>query len=139
MKLSIHTDGGSRGNPGKSGCGVVVYGDKHDIIFQQSQYLGIKTNNEAEYFGLLNALNWLTSNQANYQIDQVTIYMDSELIVRQMEGSYKVKAPNLKSHFQNASQIVSQLPFPVSFSHVLRHKNQLADQLANSAMDSHEN
>ena len=92
MNLSIYTDGGSRGNPGRSGCGVVIYDDKNNIVFQQSQYLGIKTNNEAEYFGLINALSWLSKNQSNYSIDKVTIFMDSQLIIRQMQGLYKVKA-----------------------------------------------
>ena len=138
MNLSIYTDGGSRGNPGRSGCGVVIYDDKNNIVFQQSQYLGIKTNNEAEYFGLINALSWLSKNQSNYSIDKVTIFMDSQLIIRQMQGLYKVKAKNLIQYFANAKDIIRDLSFSISFSHVLRHKNKLADQLANLAMDQGE-
>jgi ribonuclease HI len=135
MNLSIYTDGGSRGNPGRSGCGLVVYDDLDNILFQQSLYLGIKTNNQAEYSGLVSALNWLSSNQQNYSIDKASIFMDSQLIIRQMQGIYKVKSKNLIAHFQKAKDIVSQLSFPISFKHVLRDKNTLADELANSAMD----
>lgn len=135
MNLSIYTDGGSRGNPGISGCGVVVYDHQDNVLFQQSAYLGIKTNNEAEYFGLINALDWLSQNCQKYQIDKVTIYMDSQLIVRQMQGIYKVKSAKLISHFQKAKKIIGQFDFPLVFSHVLRHKNKLADHLANLAMD----
>jgi len=138
MKLNIYTDGGSRGNPGHSGCGIVIY-DRHSLIYQKSYYLGIKTNNQAEYMGLINALNWLVKNQSDRSIDQVTIYMDSQLIVRQMQGLYKVKSVNLRPYFTQAKNIIDQLPFPVTFVHILRDKNKLADQLANLAMNKGDN
>lgn len=135
MKLYIHTDGGSRGNPGHSGCGVVIYDHTHTLIYQQSHYLGVKTNNEAEYIGLTYALNWLSQNYIGKSIDQVYIYMDSQLIIRQIQGLYKVKSVNLQPLFAKARNIIDQLPFPITFVHILRDKNKLADQLANLAMD----
>jgi len=135
MHLSIHTDGGSRGNPGHSGFGFVVYCPKGDILHQGSQYLGIKTNNEAEYAGLLSALTWLKSYSQDHPVFSVDFFMDSELIVRQVQGVYKVKAGNLLPIFNSVRSILSDFSFPVKFTHVLRDKNKIADQLANLAMD----
>lgn len=135
MHLSIYTDGGSRGNPGHAGYGLVVYDSQQQIIHQASHYLGIKTNNEAEYQGLLSALVWLQNYSQDHSLTSVNFFMDSELIVRQIQGSYKVKAANLRPVFNQIKAILSSLNFPVKFTHVLRHKNAKADQLANLAMD----
>ena len=135
MDLSIHTDGGSRGNPGHSGYGFVVLDNQNNIVHQGSQYLGIKTNNEAEYQGLLAALTWLKTYSSSTQVTKVTVYMDSQLIVRQIQGFYKVKADNLKPIFTQIQSLLSSFPFLVSLSHVTRDKNTLADKLANLAMD----
>lgn len=135
MHLLIYTDGGSRGNPGPSGYGFAVTDSQNQIIHQDSKYLGIKTNNEAEYQGLLSALIWLQNNSQDHPIASVDFFMDSELIVRQVQGAYKVKATNLIPIYNQIKTILSTFPFPIKFTHVLRHKNQLADQLANFAMD----
>jgi len=135
MHLSIHTDGGSRGNPGHAGFGFVVYNSAGDILHQDSQYIGIKTNNEAEYAGLLSALTWLQDYSKNNPVFSVDFFMDSQLIVRQVQGAYKVKATNLIPIFNQIKSLLSSFSFPVRFTHVLRHKNKIADQLANLAMD----
>ena len=134
MFISIYTDGGSRGNPGVSGVGVVVYSDDK-IIFQLSQYLGIKTNNEAEYTALLLALKWLLDQKDILKIEKANFFLDSQLIVRQMQGLYKVKAPNLKHFFQEAQKLVQLISIPIVFKDIPREQNTVADSLANIAMD----
>jgi ribonuclease HI len=134
MILSIYTDGGARGNPGQSGIGVVVF-DKDKIIFKQSKYLGIRTNNEAEYTGLVCALEWLLNQKEILKIEQVNFFLDSQLVVRQMQGLYKVKAVNLRQYFQKAQELVKLISLPINFQDIPREKNTIADQLANEAMD----
>lgn len=135
MEVNIYTDGGSRGNPGISGYGLVVYDDQKKILYQESKFLGVKTNNEAEYSALLGALNWLKNNQKSHQIDKVTFFADSQLLVRQLQGLYKVKAPNLKDYFIQCQQLLTQLNLDYSFKDIQRHFNTVADELANQAMD----
>ena len=133
MKISIYTDGGARGNPGISGFGLVVLDPQGNSLHQQSQFLGIKTNNEAEYLGLIAALTWLKDNQSD--VTTVDFYSDSQLMVRQLNGQYKVKSPNLKPLFLTAKKLISQIKPPISFLDIRRHKNKIADALANQAMD----
>ncbi|MBU3935260.1 ribonuclease HI family protein [Patescibacteria group bacterium] len=135
MEVSIYTDGGARGNPGISGFGLVVLDQSQKIIHQQSQFLGIKTNNEAEYLGLIAALTWLKDNYDSLSITQANYYSDSQLLVRQIKGSYKVKAQNLLPLFLSAKTLLSQIPIPFHPQDIRRHHNQLADSLANQAMD----
>jgi len=139
MTLTIHTDGGSRGNPGHSGFGVVVEDESKDILYQRGIYLGIKTNNEAEYAGLIHALEWVSNYQNEHKIDSIIILMDSELIVRQINGQYKVKASHLRPLYLRCLDLISQIQCPVSFSHTLRQGNETADSLANLAMDNRYN
>lgn len=134
MNITVYTDGGSRGNPGHSGYGLVIYDEFQKILFQESKYLGTKTNNEAEYSGLIGALDWLSKNQ-DKKISKINFYSDSQLMVRQLQGKYKVKAPNLKPFFQKAQQLISSIKIPIIFQDIRRDFNQLADDLANQAMD----
>lgn len=138
MEISVYTDGGSRGNPGPAGYGLVIYDQHQQIIHQNQQYLGIKTNNEAEYSGLLAALTWVVANQDKLNIQKVIFHSDSELLVRQLTGQYKVKSVNIKPLFAQAQVLLSQLQVPVSFHHLYRESNTLADSLANAAMDQHD-
>lgn len=133
MILSVFTDGGSRGNPGISGCGVVIKNDDQ-IIFQKGRFLGVGTNNEAEYQGLITALEYLVSNPTT--VEKINIFMDSQLVVRQIQGIYKLKSPNLIPLNHQVSELLSQLTVPYEFTDVRREFNSLADQLANQAMDS---
>ncbi len=134
MNITVYTDGGSRGNPGHSGYGLVIYSDSQKILFQESKYLGIKTNNEAEYSGLIGALDWLSKNQDS-KFSKINFYSDSQLMIRQIQGKYKVKAPNLKPFFQKAQELINSIKIPIIFQDVRRDLNQLADELANQAMD----
>lgn len=135
MDLSIYTDGGSRGNPGISGYGFVVYDQNHHQLYQQSKFLGIKTNNEAEYMGVIDALVWVQQNITRFSPQKITFFSDSQLLVRQLQGLYKVKSANLKPLFQTTISLIDQINVPVTFTDIRRESNQLADSLANQAMD----
>jgi ribonuclease HI len=135
MDLSIYTDGGSRGNPGISGYGFVVFDQNHQLIHQQSKFLGIKTNNEAEYMGVIDALTWVNQNLSRFSPQKIIFFSDSQLLVRQLQRVYKVKSPNLKPLFESALSLISQIKVPVTFTDIRRESNQLADSLANQAMD----
>lgn len=133
MQISVYTDGGSRGNPGISGFGVAVFDESGQVIHKISKFIGIKTNNEAEYSGLLEALTWVRDHQSEFS--SVKFYSDSQLLVRQINGKYKVKAINIKPFYQLALSTISDIHIPCTFHEILREKNSLADSLANLAMD----
>lgn len=135
MVLNIYTDGGSRGNPGISGYGLVIYSGDQEILYQEGRFLGIKTNNEAEYSGVIAAMEWVKKNKTNYNITQLNFFADSQLMIRQLQGLYKVKAPTLLPLFAHTQQLLIQINLPTKFTDVRREFNQLADQLANQAMD----
>jgi ribonuclease HI len=135
MKLKIYTDGGSRGNPGNSGFGIVVVDENNQKIWENCKNLGIKTNNEAEYGGLIFALNWVKDNEDKLEIDQVEILADSELMIKQMQGIYKVKAINLKDLNKEAREFVLNVKAKIVFKSIRREFNSEADALANKAMD----
>lgn len=139
MNINVYTDGGSRGNPGHSGYGVVVYDDDQKIIFKESKYLGVKTNNEAEYSGLIGALEWINNNQKSLKISKINFYSDSQLMIRQLIGLYKVKALNLIPIFNRAQDLMKLITLPIIFKDVRRDFNKLADELANEAMDRKNN
>jgi ribonuclease HI len=133
-ELSIHTDGGSRGNPGPSACGFVVEeGDK--LIYQANKFLGVATNNHAEYSGVLLALNWLAKQEKLVKTKTIVFYLDSELIVRQLVGVYKVKDENLKKLHVEAHSLIRALGVKVHFKNVPREKNKIADRLVNDSLD----
>ena len=135
MKVSIYTDGGSRGNPGPSGFGVVVYDENKKVIEEISKFIGTKTNNEAEYSALNEAIDWLKTNQEKLQISAVDFYSDSQLMVRQMQGKYKVKAPTITPLYRLATSTLFETKLPYHFHEILRELNSAADELANRAMD----
>ena len=97
--------------------------------------MGIKTNNEAEYSGIIAALEWIQKNQKSYQITQINFFADSQLMIRQLQGIYKVKAPTLLPLFAQVQQLLLQVNLPVKYTDVRREFNKLADELANQAMD----
>lgn len=131
-KLSVYTDGGARGNPGISGCGVVI--DDGTTKKGYFYYLGIHTNNFAEYTGLLKALS--LTKEMNAQ--DVTVYSDSELMCRQIAGVYKVKNPQLLVLYKEAMVFIQGLK-AFKIEHVRRECNKDADNLANMAMDEKRN
>jgi ribonuclease HI len=125
-----HCDGGSRGNPGPSGFGAVITDAAGQPLAELSEYLGIRTNNFAEYSGLLAVLAWALENGRR----RVKVVSDSELMVKQIQGKYKVNSPDLKPLWQTATDRIAKLD-AFEITHALRHKNKEADALANRAMD----
>ena len=130
MAIVAYIDGGARGNPGPAGYGVRIEDDGGALIEEFHGFLGSATNNVAEYNALLAALRYAQAN--GHAI--VRIKSDSELLVKQLKGEYRVKNPGLQPLYQQARAIVATLD-RVSFEHVRREQNKDADRLANLAMD----
>ena len=125
-----YCDGGSRGNPGPAGFGVFLQNAKGEVVGELSEYLGKRTNNYAEYSGLLAALDFaLTQGHP-----RLKVVSDSELMVKQIKGQYRVNSPELKPLYEEAKRRIARLE-SFQIQHVLREKNQRADRLANLAMD----
>ena len=136
--LIIHTDGGSRGNPGPAACAFVFLDSDQNVLDQASLYLGIATNNEAEYRGVILALEHLLQHQPQYSsFTTINFTLDSELVVKQLLGQYKIKKPELQTLATNIRQLLHQLPQKITFTHVRRHLNHLPDTLLNQELDRH--
>jgi probable phosphoglycerate mutase len=128
--FTAHCDGGSRGNPGPAGFGAVVEDPQGRIAARLSEFLGKQTNNYAEYSGLLAVLQWALENGAK----RLKVVSDSELMVKQMKGIYKVGNPGLKPLWEEAKRLAARLE-GFQIGHTLRGGNKEADRLANEAMD----
>jgi ribonuclease HI len=128
--LIAFTDGGARGNPGPAGYGVVIKDEAGRRVAGLSEYLGHQTNNFAEYQGLIAALEYALEHGPK----ALKVISDSELLVKQIKGIYKVKNPTLRDLHARAQEVIAQLDW-FSIGHALREHNQEADRLANDAMD----
>jgi ribonuclease HI len=129
MKLQAYIDGGSRGNPGEAGLGVYVPG-----LIRIGEYLGTGTNNFAEYSALLTALRFAVFSQC----EELRVFADSELVVKQITGEYQVKNESIRLLYDSARRWINLIP-RFSISHVRRENNKEADSLANLAMDTRRN
>jgi ribonuclease HI len=130
MKLELYCDGASRGNPGAGAYGYVIL-EHGQVIAERAEILGTVTNNVAEYQGLLEGVKECVSLGAK----ELVVKSDSELMVRQLNGVYKVKSPHLIPLFETARGLLKQIP-QVKVLHVRREENKLADALANKALDN---
>jgi ribonuclease HI len=128
--IVAYCDGGSRGNPGPAGFGVYIQDEKGGVLAELSQFLGRRTNNFAEYSGLLAALEFALANGH----ESLRVVSDSELMVKQIKGQYRVNSPELRPLYEEARRRIGRLGH-FQIQHVLREKNQHADRLANAAMD----
>ncbi|HTC66948.1 MAG TPA: reverse transcriptase-like protein [Candidatus Acidoferrum sp.] len=128
--FQANIDGGSRGNPGPASYGVVVRNQRGEIVAKLKKYIGRMTNNVAEYYGLIAALDYAQS----HGVRALRVESDSELLVRQMRGHYKVKSPDLRPLFERAKKM-SQTFESFRIDHVYREQNAEADALANEALD----
>jgi len=128
--INAHCDGGARGNPGPAGYGALIQSDEGDVLAELSEFLGIRTNNYAEYSGLLGCLQYAL----DHHHPRLRVISDSELMVKQIQGKYQVKSPDLKPLFDEAKRRIARLD-GFEITHALRHKNKDADRLANEAMD----
>ncbi len=125
----IHTDGAAKGNPGPAGIGVVARTEQGTVLFEHAEYIGETTNNVAEYTAFIQGLHLAREKG----IDAVRMASDSELLVRQLHGLYKVRHPNLKDLYDRAVALMAQFE-RVEVCHVPREKNAEADALANRAI-----
>jgi ribonuclease HI len=128
--ITAFCDGGSRGNPGPAGYGVYIQDEKGQKVAELSEFLGKKTNNFAEYSGLLAALDYAIAHGHSH----LKAVADSELMVKQIKGQYRVNSPELRPLYEEARRRIAQLE-GFQIQHVLREKNRHADRLANAAMD----
>jgi ribonuclease HI len=128
--INAHCDGGARGNPGPAGYGALIQDDQGTVLAELSEFLGMRTNNYAEYSGLLGCLQYAL----DHRHPRLRVVSDSELMVKQIQGKYKVNSPDLKPLWQEARNRIAKLE-AFEISHALRHKNKDADRIANEAMD----
>jgi len=132
-EIKIYIDGASRGNPGESGAGIVIKDRQGKIFKRLRQYLGRATNNQAEYRALLLAL------KASRELGQsIKIFSDSELLVKQLKGSYRVKSKGLKPYFDEVRNLLKGFS-SWEIAHIPREQNREADALANEAINTKEN
>lgn len=135
MKLKVHTDGGSLNNPGRAASAFLVYDHANGtLLHSMGQYIGIASNNVAEYTALINALTFLIEFQKTTPLEQVSIFADSELMIRQVNGIYKVKNADIKPLFNRVKVLELTLGAPISYTHVLREYNSEADALVKKAL-----
>ena len=133
--FTIHADGGSRGNPGPSGAGAMIRDHLGNSVGSVSQFLGTRTNNYAEYEAVILAFETLAKLlKGKTGSVEVVVKMDSQLVVKQMKGEYKVKHPVMKEQQARLIRAISAFG-KVTFTHVFREENSDADALANEAMD----
>lgn len=131
MTLEIFTDGGSKGNPGPAAIGVAAYANRTKRFAFRAD-MGTATNNEAEYTAFIKALEHITAHKVGLgDITKVHFYADSEFMVKQLRREYKVTKPHIKTMFDNAQQLLTNLPWPFTITHVKREQNAVADGLVN--------
>ncbi len=129
-EVLIHTDGASRGNPGAASAGLVVYDKGKVCIYEEAFLLGTKTNNFAEYSAVLRALYLSSENK----VKNLLLKTDSEFLVKQLSGLYKVRSPNIKKLYEECKKWEAEI-LQVQFQHVRREQNKRADELANLVLD----
>lgn len=145
MKLVVHTDGGSRGNPGEAAVGVVIEqtaNGKRQTAIQIGKRIGVKTNNEAEYMAVIAALEEIVRRGKGLEgkewegVEGIEFYLDSLLVVSQLNGAYKVKQAHLLRLLETIRLLEARLSVPITYTHIPRAQNALADKLVNEALDT---
>ncbi len=131
MTLRAYTDGAARGNPGDAGIGLLVKAPDDTVILSAHAYIGTATNNVAEYTALLHLL----EKTRSLSCTRLVVHSDSELMVRQITGRYRVRDAGLKGYYRRVMELMASLPFPVEVRHIAREDNGEADRLANMGID----
>jgi ribonuclease HI len=134
LQLTIHTDGGSRGNPGPAAAGVFVLNGE-EVVAEEKHYLGIKTNNDAEYTAFVDSLIWLKTFITDHKVEKVIWKLDSQLVVEQLNRRWKIKEPRIQQFAQHIWQELATLKIPFHIMYVPRAQNKEADRLVNQALD----
>lgn len=130
--LVVYCDGGSRGNPGLAASAFVIFEGKTQLA-GIGKFLGTTTNNQAEYQAVVFALKYILDNKLSPS--KINFYLDSELIVRQMKGIYRIKDQGLQRHAIQIRSLEKEINVPVSYEHIPRSKNKIADSIVNQALD----
>ncbi len=136
MKLVAFIDGAARGNPGKSGIGIIIFDEHERCQAEHHEFLGIATNNVAEYSALIACLKIIEARFA--QCSELRVHSDSELIVRQMNGEYKVRDKKLQKYNSEVRKLLANASYKFSILHIPREQNAQADVLANRGIDEHQ-
>ena len=134
MKVRIFSDGGARGNPGPAGIGYIIKNLSTKDEVRRNKYIGEATNNQAEYQAVIEALQWVKENIKESDLE-IECFLDSELIVEQLNQRYKIKNEGLKPLFWQVRDLILQLGGKVQFKYISRDKNHEADKLVNLAID----
>jgi len=134
-KIIVSTDGGSRSNPGQAAAAFVIQNEKGDVLVKDGKYLGIATNNQAEYWGVKLALERLQSDFGNNPLSDIEIKIDSQLVVQQLLGNFKVKDPKMKILFEEVKKLEGNIG-KIHYTYIPRSQNYLADALVNSILDN---
>lgn len=134
-KYYIYTDGGARGNPGPAAYGFVIYDANKKVIYEEGKKIGFATNNTAEYTAVISALDWIGRNIKDKDIEY-SVFMDSNLVVNQLLGKFKVKDENLRNLFYTAKNYEEKINSHISYFAIPREKNKEADRLVNMALDA---
>lgn len=134
--IQVFTDGGSRGNPGEAASGVYIIDDEQELA-SFGVRLGITTNNVAEYTAVIEAFNWLLTHREKISNSSgISFFMDSKLVASQLSGLFKVKHPNMQPLFLSVKQKEHQLGLRITYTHIPREKNKMADKMVNAALDN---
>lgn len=134
-KLKVYTDGASRDNPGRSGIGIIITDETGKIILKHNEYIGIATNNIAEYRALLKSLDFIKDIIIQRKINHIDFYTDSELMSNQINGFYKVKNNELKKLYNEFIETIKKININYKIHHIERRLNKEADKLANISID----
>jgi ribonuclease HI len=134
--LIIHTDGGSRGNPGPAACAFIAESEGK-VLEKKSRYLDIATNNTAEYQAVILAFEWLIENRKKFEFNNIVFLLDSELVIKQLSGVYKIKKTELRTFNLQIRNYMSNIETNIKFKHVPREQNKIADYLVNQELDKH--
>jgi len=134
QQLVIHTDGGARGNPGPAATGFIITNQDHQTLHQAGRVIGSTTNNVAEYQAVIDALTWI-QDHPTFQHLKVNFYLDSNLVVNQLNGKFKVTKPHLRELLLKVRGLETSLSLSTTYTYVPREQNSEADALVNLALD----
>lgn len=134
--LKVFTDGASRGNPGESGIGIIIYDESGSVVSKWNEYIGITTNNQAEYKALLKSIDLISKLEENASYEMIEFYTDSELMVKQIKGLYKVKDKGLVHLHKEFNKKIRESGCKYNITHIDRSLNKEADRLANKGIDN---
>ncbi|MCS6956820.1 MAG: ribonuclease HI family protein [Patescibacteria group bacterium] len=129
--LKVYTDGGSKGNPGPASIGVIIYLN-NKIIFRHHSSIGIATNNDAEYQAVIFALEKIKELKNQYAIDKIIFHSDSQLLINQVNGFYKIKNGKIKEYILKIKILEQEINLPIVYKQIPREKNKEADKMVNS-------